>query len=367
MPWPFINFLFLTISHTYAGQPSIGWCTSMSPFVDDDAIPIYHISDKAIGHGSRPVYAASVKGPDGNIKKLAFKSVHPDLANALEAKEKLLQPIFKSSSSSYFNKIHGSNFKCFAKTSTGSMQLDHVVMTDLASGSAEKLISHIKLDPKEALTDPKNFDRKLAIYEKYAEQNLIILDILKKNGLVHSDIKPDNIFFTTSDSNIDLAKISAQDLEFQIGDYDTLVKKDSHLIGKTSPYLSPETFLLNIAKHEQDIYASSASLFDMMTGKPPVDFARETDKSIPNKVQSIEDHEKVRKSVDNYFEKFSSLNKSNPDFYKRIQNLHNIIVTGTSYDPAKRFDIMKQSKTAKTHRKLPEINMTDCGADLQKL
>lgn len=314
------SFIALVISLApFATRASIGWCESMSPFVDEAAIPIYTISANVIGAGgTSKVYAASVKWTDGSRKKMAFKSVHPSLANSLESKEKLLQPIFKSSASNYFNKIHSSNYKCFAKTDSGNLMLNHVVMVDLASGAADKLIPHLKLSADEAMKDPKNFERKLAILEKFSEQNKMILSTLKENGLVHSDIRPENIFFTTNNDIKDLSKITAKDLNFQLGDYDTLVKQNSHLVGKTSVYLSPETFRTNISKHEQDIYAASSSLFDMMTGNPPVDYAKQFDKKIPHEVRSLDDHQKVGKYVGEYFDQFSDLKNTNPDLYRRF-------------------------------------------------
>ena len=88
-------------------------------------------------------------------------------------------------------------------------------------------------------------------------------------GIVHRDIKPDNIILITVDSDDSVVKV----LDFGIakavmGDDDVQLTGDGRIIG-TPRYMSPEQILAESLDHRSDIYSLGCIIFEMLTGVPP--------------------------------------------------------------------------------------------------
>lgn len=94
------------------------------------------------------------------------------------------------------------------------------------------------------------------------------LDVVHKAGIVHRDVKPDNIMFDADGSpklsDLGIAKVSGRD-------DDTNVTKTGMLLG-TPAYMSPEQMMNS---HEvdarADIYSLGMVLYEMLTGRRPND------------------------------------------------------------------------------------------------
>lgn len=86
------------------------------------------------------------------------------------------------------------------------------------------------------------------------------------HGVVHRDLKPDNIMIETTMSGEDFVKI----LDFGIA---TLDKQDgvdpARLILGSPHYMSPEQARAEAVDSRADLYSVGAILYDMMTGEPP--------------------------------------------------------------------------------------------------
>jgi eukaryotic-like serine/threonine-protein kinase len=88
-------------------------------------------------------------------------------------------------------------------------------------------------------------------------------------GIVHRDVKPDNIILIEVDQDLDFAKV----LDFGIakavlGDDDVQLTGDGRIIG-TPRYMSPEQILAEAVDHRSDIYSLGCILFEMLCGAPP--------------------------------------------------------------------------------------------------
>jgi serine/threonine protein kinase len=94
------------------------------------------------------------------------------------------------------------------------------------------------------------------------------LDHAHGDGIVHRDIKPDNIIITPHDGDPDFARI----LDFGIA---KLVDANSHAITRagmsvgTPSYLSPEQAVGGVIDARCDLYSLSIVVYEMLTGKTP--------------------------------------------------------------------------------------------------
>lgn len=88
-------------------------------------------------------------------------------------------------------------------------------------------------------------------------------------GIMHRDIKPDNIFLINVDKDPDYVKV----LDFGIakaihGEDSADLTADGRIIG-TPRYMSPEQILATPIDHRADIYSLGCILFEMICGAPP--------------------------------------------------------------------------------------------------
>lgn len=93
------------------------------------------------------------------------------------------------------------------------------------------------------------------------------LDHAHAKGVIHRDIKPDNVLFDTSNnpylSDFGVAKFT-----------ESLVSSTGHEVIGTPAYISPEQALGEDVDHRADIYGLGAMLYEMLTGERP--FGKET-------------------------------------------------------------------------------------------
>ncbi len=88
-------------------------------------------------------------------------------------------------------------------------------------------------------------------------------------GIVHRDIKPDNVILIEVDGDPDVAKV----LDFGIakaitGEDDVQLTGDGRIVG-TPRYMSPEQILSENIDHRSDIYSLGCIIFEMLCGEPP--------------------------------------------------------------------------------------------------
>jgi serine/threonine-protein kinase len=127
------------------------------------------------------------------------------------------------------------------------------VMRYMAGGSLTDMIKKGKFSLRDAAL----------IIERLASA----LDHAHSRGVIHRDIKPDNVLFDASNnpylSDFGIAKVT-----------ETLVSVTGREVLGTPAYLSPEQALGESVDHRADIYGLGAMLYEMLTGERP--FGKET-------------------------------------------------------------------------------------------
>ncbi len=90
-----------------------------------------------------------------------------------------------------------------------------------------------------------------------------------RNGIVHRDVKPDNVILIAVDDDPNVVKV----LDFGIakavlGEDDVELTGDGRIVG-TPRYMSPEQILAESVDHRTDIYALGCIMYEMLCGAPP--------------------------------------------------------------------------------------------------
>ena len=104
-----------------------------------------------------------------------------------------------------------------------------------------------------------------------AEQICRSLGEAHRAGIMHRDIKPDNILLINVDGDPDYVKV----LDFGIakaiqGEDDVSLTAEGRIVG-TPRYMSPEQILGLAVDHRSDLYSLGCILFEMLCGSPPFD------------------------------------------------------------------------------------------------
>jgi serine/threonine-protein kinase len=100
---------------------------------------------------------------------------------------------------------------------------------------------------------------------RVADALLAALEHAHERGVVHRDVKPDNVVYRRRDDDRDLVLVDFG-LARAVGD--ASVTRQGTCVGSPR-YLAPERVLGRPADERADLYAVGAILFEMLTGRPP--------------------------------------------------------------------------------------------------
>lgn len=127
-------------------------------------------------------------------------------------------------------------------------------------------------------------------------QIVIALAYAHENGVIHRDIKPQNIMITTEG----IVKI----MDFGIAKIVSEGSTGSTIFAYTPKYAAPERMKFNIADERSDIYALGITFFEMLTGYHPAEVFCVTEKLISMLKKEINPPciaEKLRSLKNKYF------------------------------------------------------------------
>ncbi|MBI3724703.1 protein kinase [bacterium] len=155
----------------------------------------------------------------------------------------------------------------FEREARAAAQVKHPNIVDVYNVGEENGVHYIEME----FVDGKALDSMLK--DKKVLEQMECVRIIKdscralseahKNGVVHRDIKPDNIMMTRKGqvkiADFGLARTSSEDLE---------LTKVGQILG-TPAYMSPEQCQGKPTDHRCDIYSLGATFYCMITGKRP--------------------------------------------------------------------------------------------------
>jgi len=102
----------------------------------------------------------------------------------------------------------------------------------------------------------------------YAEQTAAGLAALHRTGIVHCDIKPDNLFLTAKQGVPQALKI----LDFGLAEVEgQAVISEQHAVRGTAQFMAPEQVLGDPVDARTDVYSLGVVMFRMLTGQLPFD------------------------------------------------------------------------------------------------
>ena len=90
-------------------------------------------------------------------------------------------------------------------------------------------------------------------------------------GIVHRDIKPDNVILIEVDGDPDVVKVLDFGIAKAVGQEDEEGLTGTGRIVGTPRYMSPDQILSEEIDHRSDIYSVGCIIFELLTGAPPFD------------------------------------------------------------------------------------------------
>ena len=177
-------------------------------------------------------------------RPLVIKVLHKTLSQEEEMRER-----FRREAEAAARLVHP--FVCAIADMGRLGDIDYLVMPYYGGGSLADLLGRQKIVP--ALSAAS-----------IAVQVACALDYAHRHGVVHRDIKPDNILFD-EDGNVALTDFGIATARFH-----GRLTASGRAMG-TPHYMSPEQAMGKLVDGRSDLYAVGLLLYEMLIGRPPFD------------------------------------------------------------------------------------------------
>jgi len=184
----------------------------------------------------------------GMGREVAIKVLRPELGQHADALRRFEREAQATAKLSHKNLVAVSDF---GMRSDGSLYL---AMELLRGQSLGELLSHGPLPWPRAVAIARHVARGLAHAHGH--------------GVIHRDIKPDNIFLVDDEDDPDFAKVLDFGIARSLDGTDATVTQAGLVVG-TPAYLSPEQALGGALDGRSDIYGLAIVLYEMLTGQTP--------------------------------------------------------------------------------------------------
>ncbi|NOZ02811.1 MAG: protein kinase, partial [Deltaproteobacteria bacterium] len=197
--------------------------------------------------GMGAVYRAHQHSMDRDV---ALKVLHKDLASN---EQEVMRFFREAKAASSLTGAHTITVFDFGQTDDGMLYL----VMELLKGRS--LADHLEqhpgpMDPRQAV--------------KIIRQVLDALVQAHAAGVLHRDLKPDNIFLVEEDDSRDFVKVLDFGIAKIMGRETTNLTATGMVVG-TPTYMSPEQGLGEDLDQRSDLYSVGAILFELLAGRPP--------------------------------------------------------------------------------------------------
>ncbi len=186
-------------------------------------------------------------------KPVAIKVLHGDFAGQDEYKKRFMREAQAAAS------LEHSNICTVMDYDTTEQGDSYIVMELLAGETLKKRLERLgRLSP--------------LVSVRIARQLMGALSSAHQVGVVHRDVKPDNVFLIQREGCDDFVKLidfGIAHIENSGGDLKTLTQAGQ--IYGTPQYISPEQAQGDPVDHRADLYAAGVILYEMLVGHPPFD------------------------------------------------------------------------------------------------
>lgn len=214
----------------------------------------------------------------------------------------------------------------FQREARAMADLDHpniVRISDIGEEDGQQYLAMEyvdALDLKKYITDKAPFDNEEAV--RVMAQILLAMRLAHQQGIVHRDIKPQNVLLTKDGT----AKVT--DFGIAVAFAETSLTQTNSMLGSVH-YLSPEQARGSKATVQSDIYAMGIVLYEMLTGHIPYDgdsavtiALQHFQKPLPS---IIAENPKVPQALENVVIKATA--KKLSDRYQTVEDMYTDLVT----------------------------------------
>ncbi|WP_303789395.1 serine/threonine-protein kinase [Ruminococcus flavefaciens] len=108
---------------------------------------------------------------------------------------------------------------------------------------------------------------------KYAKDICSVMSFIHKCGMIHSDMKPDNIMVVRTEEDFENSKKQDKFGKLKFIDFGSVIERREGTFAYTPAYAAPEQFRKEELDEKTDIFNIGATLFHMITGRKPMNVA----------------------------------------------------------------------------------------------